>query len=389
MQNSKQILIKAIFILLFIPFGKGVQAAPDLTINVMQKKPEGMTVVTDTQKKRVSIQEIRDMVADKGYDFTVDETRIFKLPLEERKKLCGFIPTSIDENHLTKAGVFLSLPASFDWRDSSDVTSVKDQQQCGSCWVFAAVGDLESKVLIGEEDTSYDFSEQNLLSCNFYGYDCNSGGNYLMTTNFLTQVGPSLESCASYQGINGISCNTSCSIIKNVNGWKRIASDTTTIKTALFYHGPIYTSMYAGDPAFDAYTGGVYEYSGLEDPNHAVLIVGWDDFLGAWIVKNSWDTDWGIYGYFNIAYDSARIGEGSNYISSYKDYDANETLLYYDDGGYTVEIGYGTNTCYGAVIFTPSVTGSLTAVDFWTVDDDISPIQVGYCHQVEQDSRIP
>jgi hypothetical protein len=196
-----------------------------------------------------------------------------------------------------------------------------------------------------------------------------------MTTNFFTQTGSSLESCASYQGVNGISCGSSCAILENVDGWRYLASDTTTIKTALYEHGPIYTSMYASDPAFHVYTGGVYEYSGPEEPNHAVLIIGWDDALGpdgAWMVKNSWGTGWGMDGYFYIAYGDARIGEDSNYIASHKHCDAHETLLYYDEGGITSSIGDGSAVCYGAVVFTPGASGRLTAVDFWTVDDDIS-----------------
>jgi hypothetical protein len=77
-------------------------------------------------------------------------------------------------------------------------------------------------------------------------------------------------------------------------------------------------------------------------------------------------------GYFSIAYGDARIGEGSNYIASSKPNDANETLLYYDEGGLTASLGNGSEACYGAVVFTPATSGSLKAVDFWTVDDAIS-----------------
>ena len=50
--------------------------------------------------------------------------------------------------------------------------------------------------------------------------------------------------------------------------------------------------------------------------NHFVLIVGYDDTLGAWIIKNSWGTDWGYNGFGYIAYGAActdTYGQGGVY----------------------------------------------------------------------------
>jgi C1A family cysteine protease len=80
--------------------------------------------------------------------------------------------------------LFQQLPSSWDWRAQGKVTSVKDQGPCGSCYAFAAVGNVESKMLM-DGAGSHDFSENNAKECNrdeLAGTGAGScdGGNYDM-----------------------------------------------------------------------------------------------------------------------------------------------------------------------------------------------------------------
>lgn len=53
---------------------------------------------------------------------------------------------------------------SVDWRTKGAVQAVKDQGQCGSCWAFSAVGNMESVDFISK-GTLGNFSEQQLVDC--------------------------------------------------------------------------------------------------------------------------------------------------------------------------------------------------------------------------------
>ena len=315
----------------------------------------------------------------------------------------GFIPPPMDLSHLTgqrmpKGRAPQALQSILDWRNNGGnyVTSVKNQGNCGACYAFGAIGNFESKLLIDGAGT-YDFSENNAKECNWYeltgtggGTSCD-GGNYFLLASMFSKKGTVLESCDPYQD-SDVTCKSTCPYQKTLLDWRIISGDavpsTAVLKQYIQTYGPVYTSLYAGhDDAWDTEFGnydGSYTlyYPGTEDPNHAVLIVGWDDSLshaggtGGWIVKNSWGTGWGGTcgygtegGYFTIAYGSANIGMFSSFMYDWQDYDSDGDIMYYDEGGWSTNWGYGDTTGCGLVKFIPPSDTNVTRVEFWTADE--------------------
>jgi hypothetical protein len=50
------------------------------------------------------------------------------------------------------------------------------------------------------------------------------------------------------------------------------------------------------------WNGGVYECYGNPSIDHAVVVVGWNDSRGTWILRNSWGAGWNGNGYFELRY---------------------------------------------------------------------------------------
>jgi len=210
---------------------------------------------------------------------------------------------------------------SFDWRSQGKVTPVRDQQLCGSCWAFAAVGAYEGSYLLRNNDASPDTlntSEQDIVSCSGAGSCC--GGYWEGALTYIITTGIATEASYRYGAVD-CGCDNSVARPYRATAWGYVEQSggipsVNQLKQALCDHGPLSVGVFVSD-LFQAYTDGVFnEHDTSDDINHGVTLVGWDDSKGAWLIKNSWGTDWGINGYMWIAYNSNKIGYAAVWVQA-------------------------------------------------------------------------
>lgn len=219
---------------------------------------------------------------------------------------------------VTDIGILSSddLPGSLDWRDNGGnfVTSPKDEEECASCWAFAAAGMTESYHAIKNNvtDPTLDLSEQTLVSCSHDG-SCTRGGDMAEALDFIRDTGLPDETCFPYEGQQEKCdrCEGWKSSVTKIPGWSWVTEstkDNDAVKRAL-QKGPV-TAWFQPEYNFEGYTGGTYQCdSGDQEENHFVLLIGWDDSEGVWIAKNNWGSDWGESGFFKIAYNACSFGK--------------------------------------------------------------------------------
>jgi C1A family cysteine protease len=235
----------------------------------------------------------------------------------EEHKLGALLPLEREKITIKEIKKLVVLPDHLDWRDYNGenyITPVKYQAQCGSCWAFATVGMIEAiwKIERQKPDIDLDLSEQDLVSCSNAG-NCIKGGDPAFAAEWVKNTGIVPEYCFPYLA-SDMPCNY-CSegnyLKTTIWGWNYITSDhedVAAIKQALLT-GPVAACMevYAD---FDYYESGVYVKvpSAIFEGKHVVVIVGYDDALQCWIVKNSWGADFGENGFFRIRWGQTGLG---------------------------------------------------------------------------------
>ena len=282
------------------------------------------------QLSEADIADLRAQGLAEGWTFTIGENDATAYALED---LCGLVepPDWRKEAHFDPCVASRDLPAAYDWRNETGCPPIRNQGGCGSCWAFATVGALECNILI-KDGLSMNLSEQWLVSCNRDGWSCDGGwfahDYHEWKTDKCGRVGAVLEADFPYVG-QDLSCNCPHDHPYLIENWSYIGSQygiptVSAMKQAILNYGPISVAIYAGS-AFHGYDGGIFNACFNGTPNHAVVLVGWNDAEGCWIMRNSWGSNWGEGGYMRIAYGCSQIGYAACYVDyHYMDCNQNE-----------------------------------------------------------------
>lgn len=280
-----------------------------------------LNFIKDHSKKYENLSELAlrykifsSNIQEEHIDLSVKLSPFMDLSAEEFKYKMGLITIDAAKIRATsstyKLKSFGAAPDSYDFRDVGAVTEVRNQGQCGSCWAFSAIGNVESLNILKNKDSSL-LSEQQLVDCDSQDYGCNGG---LMDNAFqyLKQYGVMTEESYKYTAYDGNCKYNKKKVSVEVTGFRDIESNEERIKEVLFENGPL--SIAVNATPFQFYNKGILRPTknncNPQQLNHGVLLVGYGSENGVnyWIIKNSWSTEWGEDGYIRLERGTGACG---------------------------------------------------------------------------------
>ncbi len=284
--------------------------------------------VGSAEADKAFLKALQDTLAKLGNPWIAGETELSNLSPEEKRRMCGCLPSTDSERigipdleTVKRPPLKNPPPTDMDWRDYNGgnwMTSAKNQNipppACGACWAFAWVSAQEARMKIKAEDADWgpDLSEQFVVSCNSYGHGCDGGNNNL--GGWIKQTGIPDEACYPYRSrdrTSGAPCSDACSDWETrakfgkITDWGHISEyvSANALKEEIM-RGPVVMAVDMQEDFF-YYKEGVYKPIMGKMYGHSICVCGWRSSDGAWLCKNSWgtyrpyfwyDTQWYIAG---------------------------------------------------------------------------------------------
>ena len=274
----------------------------------------------------------------------------------------------------------VAFPASsteLDYKDMPYSTEAKNQNPHGTCWAFSAVACAEADAIKnhGADKNTIDLSEWHLAYFAYHGLREGTGDSVSLSGNdpYYSLGGYDMLSTLTLSAGIGLVSEENAPyelLLKNPSAELKyesmydceyridnvilldIANDPEAVKAAIYEYGAVTANYYSDLSYLNMGSNGTFaQYCGdsSKTADHAITIIGWDDNYsrvnfsatngrprgnGAWLVKNSWGTDFGFSGYFWISYYDATLTGGTAFdVVPTETYDK----IYQHDGGITLQ----------------------------------------------------
>jgi C1A family cysteine protease len=208
--------------------------------------------------------------------------------------------------------------ANWNWFNQGVCTPVYDQGQCGSCWAFSATETIESYYkLSGHALTK--LSMEQIVDCDTTCYGCGGGWPYL-AYNYVKQAG-GIDTYASYpytagNGVSGSCQQNRANYVAQVSGYASVQGESGLYSQ--LSKGPV--SVCVDASTWQYYNGGVLTTCS-NSVDHCVQLTGYANYgtsSAYWIVRNSWNTNWGEAGFIwiEIGKDLCLIGDYATVVTA-------------------------------------------------------------------------
>lgn len=214
--------------------------------------------------------------------------------------------------------VIAALPDEYDSRADGYVPPIRNQGNCGSCWAFSMTKAFEGALMLANDTTYKDLSEQDWVSNDRSAHGC--GGGY-MDADFAVDTGLLEDAACPYQARSSVRCSAGTKTKAVRWGFVGARNRTPTadeLKAAIYQYKVLSVTVAAGSGFGNPNSDGVVTGCSARSINHMVTLVGWKHINGVpyFLVANSWGTGWGKEGF---AYSK----QGCNVLAS-----TNESALY-------------------------------------------------------------
>jgi C1A family cysteine protease len=193
-------------------------------------------------------------------------------------------------------------------------TRIKDQGQCGSCWAFSATEQTESMAIkAGKLQKTEPLAVQQIVSCDKNKDEGCNGGDTKTAYKYIIKAG-GLEAEKSYPYTSGVTGMTGWCLgrddkakVVDIEGWSVVGHlNEEVMLKYVSNEAPL--SICVDASSWQTYKRGVITRAtcGLQI-DHCVQLTGFDfthtEFREkAWLVRNSWNTDWGMKGFIALEY---------------------------------------------------------------------------------------